>query len=117
MEVLPHGDMILMRFAGIDSPEAARSLNGAEIVVDREYAAPLNEGEYYVEDLKGFEIITSAGQTLGHLADIIEGGGGQLAEIKLLSGENRFAPFRKEFFGEINPGEGRMILLEPWVLD
>jgi len=106
-----------MRFAGIDSPEVAALLNGAEIVVDREYAAPLKEGEYYVEDLKGLEVVSTEGQTLGHIGDVVEGGGGQLAEVILLSGEKRFAPFRKEFFGELSLSEGKIVLLEPWVLD
>jgi len=116
-KVVPRGNFLLMRFAGIDSPEAARLLGGAEIVVDREYAAPLKEGEYYVEDLKGIEVVTTEGQPLGHISDVLEGGGGNLAEVKLPSGEKRFAPFRKEFFGELNLDEGKIVLLEPWVLD
>src|SRR5215469_8165000 len=46
---------LLMRFAGIENPEAAAALSGAEIITGREYAAPLNEGEFYVEDLKGLK--------------------------------------------------------------
>ena len=116
-EVVLRGNFLLMRFVGIDSPEAAKLLGGAEIVVDREYAAPLKDGEYYVEDLKGLEVVTTEGQTLGHINDVLEGGGGNLAEVKLPSGEKRFAPFRKEFFGELSLGEGKIVLLEPWVLD
>ena len=116
-EVLLRGNFLLMRFAGIDSPEAARLLNGAEIIVDREYAAPLKEGEYYVEDLKGLEVVTTEGQLLGHISDVLEGGGGQLAELLLPSGEKKLAPFRNEFFGELRLGEGKIVLLEPWVLE
>ena len=116
-EVLLRGNFLLMRFAGIDSPEAARLLNGAEIIVDREYAAPLKEGEYYVEDLKGLEVVTTEGQLLGHISDVLEGGGGQLVELLLPSGEKKLAPFRNEFFGELRLGEGKIVLLEPWVLE
>ena len=116
-EVVPRGNALLMRFAGIDSPEAARRLNGAEIIVDREYAAPLGKGEYYVEDLKGLEVVSAEGQPLGHIADVLEGGGGHLAEVLLPSGEKRFAPFRKEFFGDVNLDKGSIVLLEPWVLE
>jgi len=116
-EVVLRGNFLLMRFAGINNPETARLLGGAEIIVDREYAAPLKEGEYYVEDLKGLKVLTVEGQALGHITDMLEGGGGQLAEVKLPSGEKRFAPFRNEFFGDVNLGEGTIMLLEPWVLD
>jgi 16S rRNA processing protein RimM len=115
-EIVPQGDCLLMRFAGIDSPEAAAVLKGAEIIAGREYAAPLKEGEYYVEDLKGLKVVTGEGEPLGYINDVIEGGGGHLAEVKLLDGEFRLAPFRKEFFGDISFEDGSIVLLEPWIL-
>ena len=116
-EIKSQGDILLIRFEGINSPEAAALLKGARIIADREYAAPLLEGEYYIEDLKGLEVITGEGQVLGHITDVVEGGGGQLAEVLLLSGEKRFAPFKKEFFGDVISEGGKIVLLEPWVLD
>ena len=116
-EVIPQGGVVLLRFSGIQSPEAAKALKGAEVVVDSEYAAPLKEGEYYVEDLKGLEVVTVAGESLGRIVDVVEGGGGELLEIALASGEKRLAPFRKEFFADANLEEGKIALLEPWVLE
>ena len=105
-----------VKFAGIDSPEAARSLKGAEILVPREQAAPLYEGEFYIEDLRGLEV-TVQGSAVGTINDIIEGGGGFLAEILLQSGEKRLVPFRNEFFGLIDPAAGRAELLNNWILE
>jgi len=70
-----------------------------------------------VEDLKGLEVIDREGKALGHIVAIVEGGGGDLAEVKLLSGARRLAPFRKEFFGDVSLEEGKIALLESWVLD
>jgi len=108
---------VLIRFAGIDNPENAALLKGAEIIALRENAAPLKEGEYYVEDLKGLEVIDGEGKALGHIHTVLEGGGGNLAELKLLSGVRRLAPFRKEFFGDPNLEKGQIMLLESWVLE
>jgi len=105
-----------VKFAGIDSPEAARTLKGAEILVPREQAAPLNEGEFYIEDLRGLEVIAE-GKTIGTISDVIEGGGGFLAEVLLGSGSRRLVPFRHEFFGKIDPAAGRAELLESWILE
>ena len=116
-EIVLREESLLMRFAGIDNPEAAEVLRGAQIIAGREYAAQLKEGEYYIEDLKGLEVITGEGEGIGHITDILEGGGGQLAEIKLLSGEIRLVPYRKEFFGELSLEKGRIVLLEQWVLE
>jgi 16S rRNA processing protein RimM len=106
---------LLIKFAGIDSPEEAKTLTGAEIIAPREEAAPLGEGEYYIEDLKGLRILYE-GEKLGQICDIIEGGGGNLAEIELLSGKKYLVPFRNEFFGEVDPEKGFAILLNKWIL-
>jgi len=116
-EAVSQGKILLVRFAGIDSPEAAGRLRGAEIIIGREYAAPLRKGEFYVEDLRGLEVVGGEGKVLGHIINVVEGGGGNLAEVKLLSNETRFAPFRKEFFGEVDFKRGRIMLLESWILE
>jgi 16S rRNA processing protein RimM len=112
---------VLMRFSGINSPEAAKSLNGAQLLAGREQAAPLGEGEFYIEDLKGLPVISAADEKIGNITDIIEGGGGELAEIQLTNGEKRLVPFRKEFFTEISPQggaeKGRVILQNLWILE
>jgi 16S rRNA processing protein RimM len=105
-ESAPNAPNVVMRFAGFNSPEAARALNGAELIVSREEAAALKPGEFYVEDLKGLAVLAclpeaSTGenpQILGHINAIIEGGGGDLAEISLNNGMLKLVPFRKEFF-------------------
>ena len=111
------GQNLLIRFEGIDNPEDAALINGSEIITDREYAAPLNEGEFYVEDMIGLEVFTPLNEKIGKISAIIEGGGGNLAEIERLSGEKCFIPFRKEFFDEPDFENSRIILLEPWVIE
>jgi 16S rRNA processing protein RimM len=124
-EIAPASPAVLMRFAGIDSPEKAKTLNGAQLIAGREQAAPLDDDEYYIEDLKGLPVIFSGVEgekgasdvVIGYITDIIEGGNGELAEIKLLNGEKRLVPFRKEFFSEISPQKGKVVLKNLWVLE
>jgi 16S rRNA processing protein RimM len=128
-----------LKFAGIDSPEAAKLLGGAEIIAGREEAAPLREGEFYIEDLKGLAVYAAKtaperavpGQTpegtvperspeneiVGHISDIVEGGASFLAEVTLVSGEKRLVPFRNEFFGPVDLVPGRIELLLRWILE
>jgi 16S rRNA processing protein RimM len=109
---------ILMRFAGINSPEEASLLKGAEIIAGRDGATPLKPGEFYIEDLKGLAVVAADNnEVLGRIAGVIEGGGGDLAEITLSSGERKLVPFRKEFFGDIDLGHGTAALLERWILE
>jgi 16S rRNA processing protein RimM len=108
---------VLMKFAGIDSPEAAGSLCGKNLWVRREDAAPLAEHEYYIEDLKGLAVRTADGAVQGVIVDIIEGGGGQLAELRLVSGALRLVPFRDAFFGEIDIAAGFAVIRHTWILE
>jgi 16S rRNA processing protein RimM len=116
-KILRTGPGLVMKFRGVDSPEAAKALGRAELIVDRAHAAPLGEDEYYVEDLRGIMVEDAAGTVYGEILDVLEGGGGALAEIRLPSGEAKLIPFRKEFFGEIIPEKRRAVLLTPWILE
>ena len=116
-ESAPSPQIALIRFEGIDSPEKAKTLNGAQLLAGRDQAAPLGEGEFYIEDLKGLPVSAENGEVIGHITDIIEGGGGDLVEIKLLSGELKLAPFRKEFFSIINPDNKKIVLQNLWILE
>jgi 16S rRNA processing protein RimM len=120
-ESRPAPPAILIKFAGIDSPEDAKTLRGAELLAGREQASPLGPDEYYIEDLKGLAVIAGEapveGEILGHITGLIEGGGGNLAEIRLSSGKTRLVPFRKEFFPEIDPEKGRVVLVNHWILE
>jgi 16S rRNA processing protein RimM len=111
------GESLLVKLRGIDAPEAAKTLKGAEIVADRENAAPLGPDEYYVGDLQGIDVVSPDGEVLGQVTDILEGGGGDLVEMRLPSGESKLIPFRNEFFGEVSPEQGRAVLLCRWILE
>ena len=87
------GSALVIRFTGYDSPESVKELQGMELLVNRENAAPLKPGEFYVEDIKGLEAVAENGEILGNIAGIIEGGGGDLAEIRLKNGQSKIIPF------------------------
>jgi 16S rRNA processing protein RimM len=108
----------LVKFVGYDSPEAAQALVGAEILADRAKAAPLKRGEYYIEDLRGLAVkLAGRSEAIGSIRDVMEGGGGQMIEIALVSGAVRLVPFRSEFFGAVDPAAGFAELLVDWILE
>jgi 16S rRNA processing protein RimM len=131
-EIAPIPPAVAIRFAGYDTPEAAKALHGAQLIVDRKNAAPLQPGEFYVEDLKGLEVIAAARpggasavfadksdneRIIGHIVNIIEGGGGDLAEIRLHNGAVKLVPFRAEFFPAIDLAKKQATLQNLWVLE
>ena len=114
------GSKLLVKFKGLDTPEDARSLSGGALVVEREAAAPLAQGEYYIGELKGLAVNSKTGLCLGFVRDVIEGGNGFLIEVLLSGeqeGEKRLVPFRDEFFGDISIENGFLVLLNEWILE
>jgi 16S rRNA processing protein RimM len=116
-DVLENGAGFFVKIKGVDTPEAAKPLRGAEFLVNREEAAPLLENEFYIEELKGLKLTDEAGEELGAVNDVIEGGGGFLLEVKLVSGRIVLIPFRNEFLGEISTEKKYVVLLERWILE
>jgi 16S rRNA processing protein RimM len=111
------GNSLAIKFRGIETPEAARALSGAELLAERDRAAPLDADEYYVEDLRGMPVYNSRGENLGEITDVLESGNGQLIELRLSGGGTRLVPFKNEFFGEVDPENRRAVLLKEWILE
>jgi 16S rRNA processing protein RimM len=110
----------LLKFKGIDSPEAAKALSGAELLVERQNAAPLSSDEYYIEDLCGLTLVSTTGYSAavgGIIAGVVEGGGGYLLDVTLPTGEQRLVPFRHEFVGKIDLEAATVELLVDWILE
>ena len=105
-----------MKFRGIDTPEAAKQIAGWELVVHREAAAYLDDDEFYIEDLRGLAVEFD-GKRVGEISDVVEGGGGQLIELRLDAGGVRLVPFRNEFFGKIDVVGRTAVLLAGWMLE
>lgn len=67
------GRRILGRVEGVGTPEQARELMGATILVERASLPEPAPGEFYVTDLLGLRVVDADGQDLGRLSDVIEG--------------------------------------------
>ena len=68
-----HGDVVLVRFEGDDSPDEAQRLVGRLLAVPESEALPLDEGQFYPWQLEGARVITEDGRDVGRLARIESG--------------------------------------------
>ncbi len=138
---------LIMKCAGINSPEDAKKLSGSEILVPRNKACPLNEGEFYVEDLKQCKLVylpnvkeptklsglaenTESVIITGTITDVLEGGSGKLLEVELSESLNIasdstdkskpkivLVPFKKEFIGTVDIKDKVIQLMHLWILE
>ena len=107
----------LLKLRGIDSPEAAKKLHGAEVLVPRDMACPLEKGEFYINDLCN-SVLVYKGNTVGTITDVVEGGGGFLLELsEAATGRVVYIPFRSEFIGKINVHAKQVELMHRWILE
>ena len=107
----------LLKLRGIDSPEAAKKLHGADILVPRDMACPLERGEFYINDLCN-SVLVYKGNSVGTIADVVEGGGGFLLEVsEAATGRTVYVPFRSQFIGKINIPAKQVELMHRWILE
>lgn len=69
-----HKDHVLMTLAGITDRTQAEQLRGRFVQVPLEEAIPLPEGAYYLYQLVGLQVVTTIGDVLGVIVDVLETG-------------------------------------------
>ena len=109
-EVKYHKNMVLVKFKGIDKVEEAEILRNSYLEVDRENAIELQEGEYFIADLLGLEVITDEGNTLGKLEDIFNTGSNDIYVVKDELGKQILLPAISEVIKEINLEEKKILV-------
>ncbi|WP_455058049.1 ribosome maturation factor RimM [Jutongia sp.] len=67
-------NMVILKFKGIDSINDIEKYKGRDLLVTRENAIPLEEGEYYIADILGATVVTEDGETFGVLKDVLTTG-------------------------------------------
>jgi 16S rRNA processing protein RimM len=104
----------LLKLRGVDSPEAGKALAGMDLLVDRGNAAELADGEWYLCDLVGLDVVTEAGECVGKIIGMVETSD-DLLEIEKSGGKSFFVPFRSEFVGEPDIEKGTIVLTATWL--
>ena len=66
-----HKGTALIKFRGIDDISAAEALRGKRILISESELMPLEEDEYYVHDIVGLDVVTTEGESLGRIKQIL----------------------------------------------
>lgn len=93
----PHGERLLVRFAGIESPEAVADFQNWTIEIPISEARSLESDEYFLHDLSDLEVRDSAHRLIGQTIEVTEGGGGILLTVRRPDGETFDLPFVADF--------------------
>lgn len=108
------GKRILGRLDGLADRDVAAALKGTRIVVARQDLPDTGDGEFYVVDLQGLDVLVD-GQRVGSVSDVHDTEAGDVLELTL-GGEVHFVRFADPAVGAVDLEEGTLSL-EPSALD
>lgn len=95
-----HKEMVVLKFAGVDSISDAEALVGCEIQVPRSERAELGADEFYVSDLAGC-LVTDSGREIGRVKDVQFSGGE--APLLVIEGDKELlVPFAAAYIEKID---------------
>jgi 16S rRNA processing protein RimM len=102
---------VITEFKGIDSRNEAEALRGRYLLRDIAQVAPLEEGEVFLHQLVGMEVVTVDGTSLGTVREVYDLAPAELLEVRGGDRETMI-PFRKEIVRDVDP-EARRIVVDP----
>ena len=77
-----HKGRILLKLTGLEDRTAAEAFRGLLVQVPSEETAPLDEDEYYEDEILGLEVWTRAGEYLGRVEEILYTGANEVYVVR-----------------------------------
>ncbi|MHB8764518.1 MAG: ribosome maturation factor RimM [Deferrisomatales bacterium] len=108
----PAGRHLAVKFAGVDTPEAARALTHATLYVERSELPPLGDGEYYHVDLLGCRVVDAEGRDLGRVADVVTTGAHDVLVVES-AGREWLVPLVSEHVPAMDLDAGVVVVAAP----
>ena len=109
------GDLFLMKFSGYETPESARVLSGSVMKVHRRDARPLGEGEFYIADLYGLDVVFNS-EKVGEIVDVSDGAQAMLLQVRR-NGRTYLVPYLPVFVSKPDFVNGTIELLVGELMD
>ena len=82
----------LVKFAGVDTPEAANALRNTVLYMDRE-DVELDDDTYFIQDLQGMTVRDAdSGKVYGKLKDVLQTGANDVYEVESPEGKMLLVP-------------------------
>jgi 16S rRNA processing protein RimM len=104
-----HGEF-LVRFEGITTREAAGVLSGQELHLPRESFAPLDDAEFFVEDLVGCDAFQGDGKRIGRVTGTFWNGAHDVITIMGEDGSEHLLPVVSEFISQFESATRRLVV-------
>lgn len=95
-------NMVILKFKGYQTINDMEPYKGKDLLITREQAVPLEEGEYFISDLIGSRVVTEDKKELGELFDVLETGANHVFLVKKPDGRELLLPYIPDCVLEID---------------
>lgn len=102
---------VVLKLEGIDTISEAEKHRGSLIEIPREEAVALPDGHYYWHQILGLKVVTTEGEEIGTVGDILQTGSNDVYVVSGSRGE-QLIPAIKETIKSIDLATG-LITIEP----
>lgn len=94
--------MVILKFKGFDNINDIEKYRGKDLLITRENAVKLEEGEYFIYDLIDSEVFSDEGRKLGVLTEIMTSAANDVYVVKLENGKELLLPAIEECILDID---------------
>jgi 16S rRNA processing protein RimM len=92
----------ILKFKGFDNINDIEKYKGKDLLITRDNAVKLKEGEYFIFDLIGSKVVNEEGDTLGELTEIMTTGANDVYIVATPQGKELLLPYIKECILDID---------------
>ena len=112
VRVTPKG--VIARIKGVDDRNAAETLKGMALYIERSKLPNPADDEFYHSDLIGLAAVDAAGVDLGTIERVLDFGAGTILEVKLTSdARTELVPFTKACVPSVDLAARRVTVILP----
>jgi 16S rRNA processing protein RimM len=112
-EMRRHHGYLLIRFEGCEDRDNAEALRGLNLTIAPEERRPLEEGEYWPQDLEGLIALDRSGDRVGVVTGVVLADAQDRLVITTSTGSEVEIPFVDELVSEVHPSGGFVVVMPP----
>jgi 16S rRNA processing protein RimM len=118
LNVRENGEVVLVRFEGVNDRNAAEALKGQTLAVPRDVLPDVeDEDDFYHADLIGLSCQTSDGSVIGKLTAIHNFGAGDVLDIRQTDGKSLSLAFTKANVPTVDVAGGKLVIVPPMTVE
>ena len=102
-------NIVILKFKEFDDINEVEGFRKCDIMVTRENALPLKEGEYYLCDVIGARVEEEDGSVIGEVKDVIETGANNVFAVQTREGKEVLFPVIPDCIKKVDTKEGLVV--------